>query len=188
MYDQFDRPVTARPSPPVRVVGNWIMGMWELYVREPTAERYAMFQDDIVVVKNLREFLDKSPYPKKGYLNLITHEANVQHTRGEPGWHKSNMRGLGACALVFDREALQLCLGSKHMANKPASAAPMRAWKYLDGGIVEAMKMQKWMEWIHNPSLVQHIGQDSTIGNNGSVFAKPLRTFPGEGFDALEML
>lgn len=187
IYQGFNCPVTCRPSPPVRVVGNWMMGMWELYVREPLADRYAMFQDDVLCVGNLRQFLERSPYPNQGYLNLITHQQNAVFTHAQPGWQVSNQRGLGACALVFSRDALQIVLGSKHMACKPACASKHRSWKYLDGGILEAMRGAGWKEYIHNPSLIQHIGQVSSLDNQNK-YLQPIASFPGETFDAIGLL
>ena len=57
----------------------------------------------------------------------------------------------------------------------------LRGWRAIDGGIVTAMKKSGWKEYVHNPSLVQHIGDISTLGNKPH--AKSV-TFLGEDFDA----
>src|SRR5262245_44675106 len=36
--------------------GRWWTGMLELYIREPNASYYAMFQDDIEAVRGLRQY------------------------------------------------------------------------------------------------------------------------------------
>ena len=184
-YEEYNLPITIREPPPLKIVGNWVLGMWELFVREPRADRYCLFQDDIEVVKNLRQYLEKCEYPKKGYLNLYTFDENFQHTKGNPGWNLSNQRGLGALGLVFTREALMLLLASKVMVNKPATLGTKRSWKSVDGGIFEAMKNEGWREWIHNPSLIQHKGKTSTLGNS---HYPPIKSFPGQEFDALSLL
>lgn len=182
-YAVFERPVTCRPSPPLGIVGNWVLALWELYVRNAFADRYAIFQDDILTVGNLREYLDASTYPPNAYLNLYTHKENVQHTKGAPGWQLAIQRGLGALGLVFDRSAAQTLLASRHMVDKPAGPKPPRRHRKVDGGILEAMRIAKYKEWIHNPSLLQHTGMVSTIGNN----YPPIASFPGTEFDALTL-
>src|SRR5688500_19007244 len=46
-------PVTAR-YPFVRTACSWILAMYELYLRDRGADRFAMFQDDVIVCKDLR--------------------------------------------------------------------------------------------------------------------------------------
>jgi hypothetical protein len=188
-YDAFQRPVTCRPTPPLRIVGNFMLGLAELYVRDPMADRYAMFQDDVVCVINLREYLSKCTYPRDGYLNLYTYHENFAFTRGKPGWNRSNQRGLGALGLVFNRDVAQKLMESGHMIRKPASANHKRSWKALDGGIVSGLKAFGVYEYVHNPSLVQHIGtMQSTLDNNRHMWQNPTEHFPGVNFDALELL
>lgn len=180
-------PVTTRDTP-VRLVGNWYAGMYELYSREPNANRYAMFQDDVLAVGNLRKYLERCIYPRDGYLNLYTFPENTKkgHTSG---WAQSNQRGMGALGLVFNRDVLQMLLQSKRMANKPADAG-MRSWKRLDGGVVEGLKEFKVYEYVHFPSLLQHTGTEvSSLGN--LIGRKPyqgVKSFPGESQNALEYL
>ena len=188
-YAAFERSVTCRPSPPLRIVGNFMLGLAELYVREPLADRYAMFQDDVTCVLNLRHFLEQSPYPQKGYQNLYLYKANYQHIGGKPGWHPSNQRGLGALGLVFNRDAMLALLGAGHMIRKPLEAKNQRSWKALDGGIVSGLKNAGIREFVHNPGLVQHIGEHaSTLGNHGAEYQDPTPYFAGTDFDALELL
>jgi len=184
-YEAYQRPVTCRPNPPLKIVGNWILALWELYLRDPYADRYALFQDDILAVGSLREYLTVCAFPDKGYLNLYTFKENAQLTQFQPGWHKSNQRGLGALGLVFNRDGLQTLLGSPVTVAKPTFAQKDKNWKCIDGGIVEAMKQAGWREYIHNPSLLQHQCVPSSLGNK---YFKPIDSFPGEEFNAMEFL
>ena len=74
---EFGLPVTAR-KPLVRVTGNWLLGMVELYVRDPHADRYAIFQDDVVFCRNARAYLDSVPAPERGYMNLHVSKSAFQ--------------------------------------------------------------------------------------------------------------
>lgn len=164
----------------IRAYGNWILGMWELYLRKPDAKFYAMFQDDLIACKNLRQFLEKSEYPLQGYWNLYTFPENV----GDAGWHRSNQMGLGAVGLVFDGDTLRTLLSSIHMVNRVTDAK--RGHKSIDGGVVTAMNKAGFREYVHTPSLIQHqLGHPSAIRNDVQPQAPD---FPGADFDAMEFL
>ncbi len=189
---QFE--VTHR-QPNIRTFGNWALGLAELFIREPTAERYAMFQDDLVAVRNLKEYLTKLTYEDKTYWNLYTMPENealapklpnpdLRARKTVPGFHASNQCGRGALALVFNQKAVIDLLTSLHMIQRPMHA--IRGWRSIDGGILTALQKAGYRELVHNPSLVQHTGLTaSTMGNRMWPLSE---TFPGEQCDALELL
>jgi len=190
IYEQrFDLEVTVR-YPIVHVYPNWILSMWELYLREPFADRYAMFQDDLISVKNLRPYLERAPYPEKGYLNLYTFMNNEALVKDKPvGFLPASQNGRGALGLVFSQEAMIVLLGSSHMAKRVRNTARSkgklpRGWTHADGAVVEAMNAAGWSEYVHNPSLLRHTG---LVSATGSCRYAPDRTFPGEDFDAMEI-
>lgn len=187
----FGLEVTAR-FPSIRTFGNWGLALAELYIRNPAAERYALFQDDLICVRNLRQYLEARPVPSPGYGNLFAFRDNEAVIRGQPvGWHEASYlhrkRGLqtgrGAVALVFDREAVLALLTSRHMVERPMDAH--RGWRAIDGGIVSGMNKAGYKEYVHQPSLVQHTGIHSSMGNKPHAQAK---TFPGASHDALSFL
>lgn len=183
-YEGMGLPVTYR-DPLIRTFGNWLLGLNELYIREPTADRYAMFQDDFVTYTHLREYLESWPMPEKGYWNLYTFPCNQDRcpkdARGQrgQGWFESDQLGRGAVALVFNQQAVKLLLRSQHMIDRPLD--PQRGWRSIDGGISSAFKKEGWTEYVHNPSLVQHIGLESSMGNKSHPLAP---SFRGEEYDA----
>jgi|SRR5579885_30144 hypothetical protein len=169
--------------PKIRTAANWTLALAEIYLRQPTAERYAIFQDDLVTYRNLREYLERTPYPKGGYFNLYTFPANEKLAQGRVGWYESNQRGRGAVALVFDRAGVLTLLGSNHLWDRAAD--PDRGWRSIDGGIVTAFNLAGGKEYVHSPSLVQHVGLTSSMGNRPHPQAP---NFRGEGYDALRFL
>jgi hypothetical protein len=198
---EFRLEVTAR-HPVIRVYGNWVLSLAELYIREPNMNRYAVFQDDFVTYRNLRGYLEKCPYPEKGYWNLYTMPSNqivCPKTAGgqeqKVGWYPSNQNGRGAVALIFSLEAvLTLLTNQTPVANLPGSAVkhmvdrPMdchRGWRSVDGGVSEAMTKAGWKEHVHNPSLVQHTGMVSAMRNKPHKLAT---SFRGEEFDAATLV
>jgi hypothetical protein len=165
--------------PKLRIHGSWMLAAWELYFQKPHADRFAIFQDDLVTYKNLRKFLESFKYPPHSYLNLYTFPTN-EHGKG---WHLSNQRGLGAVALVFSPEALQIVLEATHMIKRTLNDE--KGYKSVDGGIIESMKKKGWAEWVHSPTLVQHTGEQSAIGNHKHPLAV---SFRGEDFDAMGLV
>ena len=180
----FGLPATLR-EPAIRVAPAWALALGELYLRDPAADRYAVFQDDIITCHNLRDYLEACPYPDRGYLNLWTCPKNQAMAPAESaGWFLSNQKGKGALALVFSREAAVTLLTHWHFVKRmqPSTEEPERHWQAVDGGIVEAFSQAGWREWCHNPSLVYHLGRRSTIP--GKMNARLRVIFRGEDFDA----
>lgn len=184
--------------PKIKTFGNWSLSLWELVIRHPEADRYAMFQDDFITYKNLRQYLDRTPYPERGYCNLYTFPSNQEIAPDRVGWYearsmeegcgnvfhgKRQQLGRGAVALIFSKEAVVALLSEPHFVTKPLDVS--NPWKKVDGCIVTAMNKAGWREYVHNPSLVQHTGKNSTMDNAPHKLAT---SFRGEDFDALELL
>lgn len=181
--------VTLR-SPEVRTLANTILGLAELYARHPLAERYAMFQDDIIVSRGLRQFMDSAKLPGKGYFNLFTAPENERLSHGRTGWFASDQWGRGALGLVFDREALMELLSCGRIVRWIYSRSKARdpqkpAWKSVDGAIVTALGERGYPEFCHYPSLIQHVGRQTSMGNRRR---EQSRSFRGEDFDLNHML
>lgn len=168
----------------VKTAGNWALALGELYLKQPDAVRYAVFQDDFVTCLNLRGYLERCPYPERGYLNLYTFPSNqTLCPKDYVGWYESNQLGRGAVALIFSREAVVELFSSRYFIERPQDLG--RGWRSVDGGISIALKKAGWKEWVHSPSLTQHIGVESSMGSKPQKLAL---TFPGENFDALTLL
>lgn len=183
----FNLEMTCRYPGIKGTYGAWCLSLAELYIRDPFADRYAVFQDDFVCYRNLRQYLEAVPYPTQGYCNLLTFPENQRLVPpgGPVGWFLTNQCGKGAVALVFSREAVTTLLCHKHMVMRPQSANQLRAIKAVDGAIVEAYRGAGWKEYCHNPSLVQHTGLVSAVGNSRHPLAP---SFRGEDFDAMSLL
>lgn len=202
LWTSFNLPVTFR-NPRIFAFGNWMLGAIELFIRQPAADYYAMFQDDIVLSKNVRQFLERTTWPSKTcYLSLYTAGAEQEAVSGKPnGWYESppitgrdffdiaagaerrQQAGQGALALIFTREGLHTLFKQPHFVERPMDVS--RGQRNIDGGIVEAMNKSGWRCWVHNPGLVQHKGEHSTISG---IYHRPSQCFAGEKFDALSLL
>lgn len=187
---QDDTPLPPYPDLNVTIreenigtVGNWMLALVELMIRHPHADRYAIFQDDIIMLPNTREYLDKIEYPEDGYINLYTFPVNEKLKHRRNGLYRSNQEGKGATALVFDRAAAFTVATSKHMTNKPM--CPRKGKISVDGGIVSAIRQGGKYEYVHYPSLTQHMGDVSSMGNRRHPKSA---SFPGKDYDATKLL
>lgn len=159
-YDEFGLDVTAR-YPAVRIFGNWALALAEMYVLQPHADRYAVFQDDAVFCRGLRKYLEGCDLHEQSYWNLYTWPDNHGLVKDKPpGWHPSNQWGRGALALVLPHPLVLKLLQHENMALRPLN--PDKGWRNVDGGIITAAKKMGCTELVHHPSLCQHIGQVST--------------------------
>lgn len=200
----FALPHTVRQRR-VGVHGNWILSFYELFLRNHDADRYVLFQDDLICARNLRGYLEAAAYPDgldgqpPGYLNLLTFPSNQLLApkaesdpwgRGGVGFYPSNQLGKGAVALAFNRSAAVTLLSARTMVERSLdrtdALGSRRGTVNVDGGIVTAMNAAGYREYVHNPSLVQHIGVHTTIpGHEGLPKAISYR---GHDFDALTLL
>jgi hypothetical protein len=189
MFWRFGLEIVNR-STNLRSFANWHLTLLELYSRNPWANFYAIFQDDFVCCPNLKEYLTKCQYPEKGYLNLLTFMENEVIVSGNEhlGWHEATkgrsgrQKGRGAVALVFDHQAVEALLSNGYLVTRTRDSA--RGHKAIDGAVVECMNNAGWTEYVHNPSLIQHIGIESSMGNK----RHPVAHSFDKNFDPLTLL
>lgn len=181
-YCKFNLPITNHCSR-IRIAGNWVLSLYELYIREPNATYFGIFQDDFITSPGLREYLEWCEYPAMGYWNLYTFPCNQKRVpKDQIGWFKSNQMGKGAVALILSNEAVITLLGSTYIVKRFKSVK--RGHHAIDGGIIDAFKLQGWKEYCHNPSLVQHTGDVSSHGTHNHQHAT---SFRGEIFNMLDL-
>lgn len=175
--------------PRVGADANWFLAAQELYTREPCADFYGIFEDDFIMSKNVRQYIEACPYPGKAYLNLYLWPC---YEKNKGGWYESDQRGKGAVALVFNNDALRTLIQApriyKRFADNAISYRPRndaREHSRFDGTIQMSMTDAGYKEWVHKPSLVQHMGEVSVMGNHKHPQSK---SFFGVGFDCMEFL
>lgn len=131
--------------------------------------------------RNVRQYIEREDMPPRCYYNLVTYPQNQDLSDGRTGWYPSNQRGLGAQALVFRKQGVMELLSHRNLVGKVQDAR--NGHSCLDGKISTTLKKEGYAEYVHNPSLVDHIGQTS------SMRSKPqpaILSFPGCDFDVLQ--
>lgn len=187
---QYGSPRDAEGSGKGNAWANYMLALWDLSIRYRTATRFLLFQDDVTCCKNVKDYLSRMKLEDKTYWNLYTAFINEDRLvkgghKGKNGWHFSDQRGRGALALVLSREAVEALLSSTVTGTRPRSAK--RSWSQNIDGWIQAVliDVNNYREYCHNPSLVQHAGADSILGNPAYA---PSGVFAGEDFDCLSLL
>lgn len=181
-YGRFGLRVSLR-YPRIGLDANLVMSLLELRARRPDALRYAIFEDDLVAVSGLREYLESCPMPPLSYWNLYKHP--TQTLPAGKGWVAVGRRkGMGALGLVFSPDALDALLGNAWFIK--SLARPPRGMP-IDVRLGTAMYKAGFVEYVHSPSLLGHTGWGvSTIGHRHR-YQKP-EDFPGEDYDPRRQL
>jgi len=149
-------------DPPLGFDGSWLAAAQQLAALHPDAGRYALFEDDVVCCLGLRRFLDGYQFPADGYWNLYCASNNESRQTGI-GWHTPRKPAQGALALVFNRAGIDAAATSEYLQYHIAATPRKHA---IDGLVYDAMWKAGFRERVHYPSLVQHIGMRSSIGQS----------------------
>ena len=166
---------------------NWLLGLHELSLRNPTADAVMMLQDDVVFCRDLRRFIEPLLWPARrlGMLSLYTPEAYEKPGKGLQLVDTS--RGIiGALAMVFPAMAVRCVLSSedllKHHHNKGNPG-----WAHVDESIGRWAFRERLPVYCHFPSLAQHIGKTSTIWQDDEFphTRRQANDFPGEAMHLL---
>lgn len=184
-YTEFGNLAIVHRSSKILAFGNWFLALLELWIRNPRADRFAIFQDDFITYKNLKTYLENCDNLEDNqYWNLYTFPQNedLHKDKRAYGWFLSNQRGRGAVALIFNNNLVYRLLTHPLLMNKPKEEKnPHRS---IDGTVITAMWDLKVSEVVHYPTLIMHTGDCSSIGNRQH--DKPT-SFLGEDFDAVKL-
>lgn len=169
---------------PVGSYANWAMAMTDLWFRSPTAQRYALFEDDILLCKNVRQYIDQVQMKEDTFLNLFEHPVLHDEQRNNGFFHPENeQRCLGALSLVFGNVTMRRLLGDPEFFDRA-----IHKRNGQDGVVARCTKRLKIREMVHHPSLVQHAGKESIIGSNRWPYEETLSlSFVSSQFDALSL-
>lgn len=163
---------------------NWIVSLFEMFSANPETDCLVLFEDDIKICVGLREYLDWS-IPKLGTfgcLSLYTHpKHHCSKLKSRHGWHNEADNEWALCgtqAIVFTYHSLMRFLSSsKILLYRHDEIGKKNSYK--DCAIGKwACNNEKVL--YHTPSLVEHMGQISTLETQGHVSLD----YVGDDFDA----
>ncbi len=150
-------------------VGAWpsfFLALGEMLMRCPHADAIMLIEDDSLFHPgdDLRLFLEAMLWPGEQPC-LVSLYCPAQYTRAEPGWGSFNGRwDCGSLAFIFPP-----CLAKRFLMDEQVIE---HRWNREGTGLMFVDDViGVWAErsdvpiWYPTPSLVQHIGETSTIGS-----------------------
>jgi hypothetical protein len=162
-------PGTLR-SPAVGAWPNHYLSLLELTHRQPDADAYLMVQDDALIYdgENVRTYLEQALWPG-GRPPIVSLYCPEPYTADRYGWHRYRKDWVwGAQAIVFSRATVQAYLRDRVVCE--------HRWRSSGGGRTQIDVLIGWWArrrripfWFPTPSLVQHIGETSTLWADSSL-------------------
>jgi hypothetical protein len=151
-------------------------------------EGLMVVEDDVIMCRGVAEYLAASAWPgtKETFGIAMPYCCAAYGRELEPGvlsqWH-TEQRGFylaGFQAVIYRSEFLPQLIARLEESDTSNGI------DYEVGKVLDSLHREVW---VHVPSLAQHIGIDcSAVGNKdcGTIFRS--NTFPGEDFDAMDLL
>lgn len=163
---------------------NWVCAYFELFMANPEANAFVLFEDDVTSSRNIRSYLEWA-IPKLGRFGCLSLYTPPKHHSDFQGWHDEADTGWalsGAQAMVFTRGSLQRFLSDPKVVN----------YRFDEIGKKNAHKDCAIGKWAckkervlyHNPSLIDHRGVESLIGTKNH----RARDYVGDEFDCVELI
>ena len=149
---------------------NWLLSLNEMVLRDPHADAYLLAQDDALFARGLRAYLEESLWPveRLGVISLYT---AVHQDRGDKlGFYANDLgwSAWGAMAYLFSNASARALLRFPRIVNH-RNRGPKDGLVNVDSVVGQWCRESGLAYFAHAPSLVQHIGETSTLWKNDSL-------------------
>lgn len=143
------------------IFGNWMLGLYELFIRNIDADAFFMIQDDIVIAPNTRKYLENSLWFSDEPHLISLFGPNAIDKDPSNGWRKTSKYSGGPNSIIMSHETVQEIL---------SSLTPLRYYgvqhqkntSFDDLGIFSLVSEKNWSVFYPKPSIGDHIGHQST--------------------------
>ena len=161
---------------------NYYLALAELMMRRPYADAYMIVQDDVVLFdrESLREYLERALWPSR-LPALVSLYCYTYDTQPDAGWHRRRRTWpAGPLAMVFSPPLAKAFVQDETVFSHRWDADPDRAVRVVDV-IARWVGACRLDVWFPSPSLIQHIGETSTVWDAGrSTAARRAGWFAGD--------
>lgn len=148
---------------------NWYLALAELVLREPQAEAYFLCQDDVLLARGLREYLEQTLWPASA-VGVVSVYCPSHYAPGRPlGFHVED-RGWaswGALAYIFPNPSARAVLADPAVLGH-RHHGPAEGLRNIDSVVGSFCQRNRLPYYVHAPSLAQHVGGTSTIWRHGA--------------------
>lgn len=181
---------------------NLVQSLRDLLALHPEADTIALFQDDVISLRDVREWLEHDlwPSPRTGCVSIYSPDWHGYETAGVEAIRR--IRGtqiMGACGLIFPRYAVERilahplstswrgCYDKNQFVENPVHR---KASDTFVGHVLHELGLEKF---AYSPSLLQHFADTSAIGHphpsqrlDGKYYRKSV-LFAGEDRSAFDV-
>ena len=164
---------------------NWFLALSELYQRNPHADGFLICQDDVLLSRGTRNYLERSlwPAPEVGVVSVYCPAHHAESERDgfqqvDAGWDT-----WGALAYVFPNPSVRALLADIQVINH-RHHGPGQGDRNIDSVVGNWCRRTGRPYFVHWPSLAEHIGGTSTIWRHASIGGKRRA---GQFLDAIDM-
>lgn len=154
---------------------NWLDTLDTLLKKQPNADVYAVFQDDVVLCRDLRGYAEATLWPQnQEKVALCSPYCPTVHRGKSRGWNrlKAGWHLCGALTWFITPE------GARRMLR---DLGHIQARSRIDARVGKWAQDARRSIWYHTPSLAQHIGnRNSALGDNSVNPCRVANDFIGE--------
>jgi hypothetical protein len=186
----FDRFSVTRRAARMGAWPNWYLALAELYMREPYADAFFVLQDDVVLCRNVRRYLEHALWcaPAAGLVSV--YRPAVYGSSGtDSGWLQVDTREglMGALTCIFPNAAARNLLADPQIVEHRLRGAS--GLEGIDTAIGKWAHRANLPVYAHCPSLADHIGRTSAMWSASSDdVRRTTARFAGEEFDACQLM
>jgi hypothetical protein len=164
-----DLPLTLR-EPRIGAWPNYYLALAELVLRDPEADAYMLAEDDVLFAdrEDLRAYLEDVLWPSDP-VGAVSLYCSSSYTQSDPGWHRFDGEWVwGALAFIFSPPSARRFLSDPLIfAHRTSKNEGLQDTDVLIGVWSHQRDLPVFFP---TPSLVQHIGETSTIWPAARVF------------------
>jgi len=167
-----------------QAIRAWIPGVRELMSECPNASAYFTVQDDVVLCRGVRDYLNTWPEdPAK--IAICSPYSPAAYMASSIGWHKENRAHFLCSAQTWLIPAESLRRIVADLGHLVESDAVLRGDDFLIGRWAHEKRLNVW---FHTPSLGQHIGiGNSAIGPECDCNLRQATDFVGEDYNCANL-
>jgi len=141
------------------IFGNWMLGLYELFIRNIDADAFFMIQDDILVPPNTRNYLERSLWFTEtphlvSLFGMFDNDPEYQ-------WREVYKYEGGPNSIIMSHETVQEILSSL-IPLQYYGIQSKKNTSFDDLGIFSLMSKNNWPTFYPKPSISDHIGHYST--------------------------
>lgn len=172
---------------------NWYLALAELVLRDPLADCYFLAQDDVILCRNSRLFLESEQWPagKVGLVSLYCPSIyHAERSTADYGPHEvdEGFGLVGALTFLFPPESARALLQDTNVVEHRLKGR-RKGLCNIDAVVGRWVRETGRKAYFYSPSLADHIGETSSIWlNQQPRRGRTCHSFLGEQFNAMELL